>query len=348
MTATASPLSESPVMKDVARFAGVSHQTVSRVINDLPHVSADARQRVERAIHELGYQPNTLARDLRQRTPRTIGVLTTRWTGYGPMQAILGAEKAAKKAGYSVSLSALAAHTLTNIQSAVENFASQPVVGIIVLTPHHCVVAALEQIDVRIPIIAAGCASNGVTLSINSRQRLGARLAVQHLLAQGHTRIGHLSGPPGWTDSAERRAGWQEALDEAGLEAETLLWGDWSARSGYDASAKLVSDGTVTAMFAANDQMALGLLRGIHESGKKVPAEMGIVGYGDQPEAAYFSPPLSTVRQDFEALGSLCVDALLNEESAKLRAVSTPDPVLVIRNTSARLPDLAGSLDTRV
>ncbi|CAH0202019.1 Lactose operon repressor [Arthrobacter sp. Bi83] len=159
----------------------------------------------------------------------------------------------------------------------------------------------------------------------------------EHLLDQGHTQIGHLSGPLAWHDAVERAAGWQDALHEAGLEAVTLIEGDWSARSGYEVAILLQSMRSVTAMFVANDQMALGLLRGFQESGLKIPQEFGIVGYGDQPEASYFYPPLTTVRHDFEALGSLCVEALLNQETDRLRDVPTPSPLLIVRSTSPRL-----------
>lgn len=326
-----------PGIKDVARAAGVSHQTVSRVLNGLPHVATSTRTRVESAIEELGYQRNTIARNLRTRNSLTIGILTTNLAGYWQMQALLGVEGAARSAGYFVSIASMSSTTMESAISALERFTQEPVVGVIVLTPHQNVLSALEQIAHPVPLVIAGCSSSGKHLGVDSQQRLGARLAVQHLLDQGHTRIGHLSGPLAWHDAVERAAGWQDALQAAGLEAGTLIEGDWSARRGYEVAMLLQSMRSVTAMFVANDQMALGLLRGFQESGLKIPQEFGIVGYGDQPEASYFCPPLTTIRHDLELLGSLCVEALLNRETDRLRDIPTPSPLLIVRSTSARL-----------
>ncbi|WP_245827836.1 LacI family DNA-binding transcriptional regulator [Sinomonas mesophila] len=328
-----------PVMKDVAKLAGVSYQTVSRVLNGHPNVSASARERVEAAIAALGYRRNPVARSLVTRRSQTVGVLASELGQYGPSHTLLGLEQAARDAGYFVSIASLREVTTPAVQDILGRFADQAVDGIIVIGPHPGLLEALDAIEHSFPVVAATSdpdrpAGAGVD------QRLGARLAVRHLVELGHTRIGHLSGPSDWYDAAERVEGWREAMAEAGLAAEVLIEGDWTARRGYEVGLEIAASRPATAMFVANDQMALGLLRGVQESGLAVPRDLSIVGYDDQPEAAYFFPPLTTVRQDFEALGRRCIEALLaafDEDHAPARSV---EPQLVVRSTTAAPPQV--------
>ena len=329
-----------PVMKDVARAAGVSHQTVSRVLNGHPNVSPAAREQVEAAIAALGYRRNTVARSLVTRRSQTIGVLASELAQYGPAHTLLGLEQAARDAGHFVSIATLREVTPAAVRDALDHFADQSVEGIVVVVPHPGLLGAIDSIDHAFPIIAATSDPDRPVAGAGVDQRLGARLAARYLVELGHTRIAHLSGPMDWYDAAERVEGWRGALAEAGLKTDLLIEGDWTAARGYEVGLEVAASRPATAMFVANDQMALGLLRGVQESGLAVPRDLSIVGYDDQPEAAYFFPPLTTVRQDFEALGRRCIEALLaalaaGRPSGGLPGARSVEPELVVRSTTA-------------
>ncbi|ASN21828.1 LacI family DNA-binding transcriptional regulator [Arthrobacter sp. YN] len=327
-------------MEDVARVAGVSHQTVSRVLNNHPNVSAKTRERVEEAITELGYRRNTAARSLVTRRSQTIGVLGSEMAQYGPSHTLLGVQQAARDAGYFVSVAALREVTPETIKDAVAHFMDQGVDGIVVTVPHPGTFDVLRDITVPVPLVAVGSVGDEHLSGATVDQRQGAKLAVEHLLGLGHQRIGHLSGPADWIDTSARIDGWQEALKEAGLEPGTLIEGDWSAECGYREGLKIAADRSVTALFVANDQMALGVLRALNETGVQVPAEISVVGFDDQPESAYFIPPLTTVAQDFEELGQRCIGLLLDRlENGDIVSAATVTPRLVIRATTAPLAD---------
>ncbi|WP_250545927.1 LacI family DNA-binding transcriptional regulator [Paenarthrobacter sp. DKR-5] len=333
---TGPELSRPPVMEDVARVAGVSHQTVSRVLNDHPNVSARTKERVEKAIAELGYRRNTAARSLVTRRSQTIGVLGTEMAQYGPSNTLLGIQQAARDAGYFVSIAGLREVTPDTIKDALGHLMDQAVDGIVVVVPHPGIMEVLQNITVSVPLVVAGAAGDGGLSGVAVDQRLGARLAVEHLVRLGHRRIAHISGPVDWIDAAARIDGWREALAAAGLEASVLLEGDWSAGCGYRAGLALAAERAVTAVFAANDQMALGVLRALHESGVRVPEDISVVGYDDQPEAAYFTPPLTTVNQDFVELGRLCIELMLERlETGGAGKAAVVTPGLVVRATTS-------------
>jgi DNA-binding LacI/PurR family transcriptional regulator len=214
-----------PVMKDVARVAGVSHQTVSRVINDHPNVSAKARQQVEAAITELGYRRNVIARSLATRRSQTIGILTSDLSQFGPARTLLGIERAAREAGYFVSITTLREITFASVAHALDHFGDQGVEGIVVVVPHPALLEALDRMAPRVAVVAATSDTRRSSLGAAVDQRAGARLAVQHLIELGHIRIGHISGPMDWFDAVERLEGWREALTEAGLPPGPLLYG---------------------------------------------------------------------------------------------------------------------------
>ncbi|MGF9647277.1 LacI family DNA-binding transcriptional regulator [Pseudarthrobacter oxydans] len=321
-----------PRLEDVAGVAGVSHQTVSRVINNHPNVSKATREKVELAITELGYRRNTAARSLVTRRSQTIGVLASELSQYGPAHTLLGVEQAARNAGYFVSIVALREVTKEGILNAVSHFTDQAVDGMVVLVPHADTVRALEEMNLSVPVVAVGSPGNSTVSGAMVDQRHGARLAVEHLIKLGHRKIAHVCGPPRWTDSGERAAGWREALRDACLHDQLLFEGDWSAGSGYEIGQKLAAERQVTALFVGNDQMALGVLRAFAERNIRVPHEVSIVGFDDQPESGYFTPPLTTVRQDFEELGRRCVDVMLRGIQAGADASSiVVTPQLVLR-----------------
>ncbi|MEI2278093.1 LacI family DNA-binding transcriptional regulator [Paenarthrobacter ilicis] len=326
-------------MEDVARVAGVSHQTVSRVLNNHPNVSTKTRERVEDAITELGYRRNTAARSLVTRRSQTIGVLGSEMAQYGPSHTLLGVQQAARDAGYFVSVAGLREVTPETIKDAVAHFMDQGVDGIVVTVPHPGTFEVLRDIAAQVPLVAVGSSGDEQLSGATVDQREGARLAVQHLLDHGHSSIGHLSGPADWIDAAARIEGWREALTDAGFEPQTLIEGDWSAECGYRAGLTIARDRTVTALFVANDQMALGVLRAFHEAGVRVPEDISVVGFDDQPESAYFIPPLTTVAQNFEELGQRSIRLLLDRlDGGTTVEAATVTPHLVVRSTTAQPP----------
>lgn len=325
-----------PRLEDVAALAGVSHQTVSRVVNNHPNVSKTTRARVEAAIAELGYRRNTAARSLVTRRSQTIGVLGSELSQYGPANTILGVEQAARDAGYFVSIAALKTVNRETISDALRHFQDQSVDGVVVVVPHSETLQALDEMALDVPVVAVGSLGNDKVSGVMMDQKRGAELAVGHLIEHGHRRIGHISGPKDWIDGAARAEAWSQTLRAAGLADDVLFEGDWSAGCGYEFGRKLAEELSVTAVFVGNDQMALGLLRAFREAGVSVPDDVSVVGFDDQPEAAYFVPPLTTVRQDFEELGRRCVDAMV-AEMEKGAAVSgiVVTPELVIRQSTA-------------
>jgi DNA-binding LacI/PurR family transcriptional regulator len=325
-----------PRLEDVAERAGVSHQTVSRVINNHPNVSKATRERVEAAIAELGYRRNTAARSLVTRRSQTIGVLASELSQFGPANTLLGVEQAARNAGYFVSIAALKSVSREAIFDAVRYFMDQSVDGIVVSVPHSETLLALAELKVDVPVVAVGSLGNDAVSGAMVDQTRGAELAVGHLIELGHRRIGHIAGPQDWIDGVARAEAWRAALLSAGLEDDLLMSGDWSAGSGYQLGKKLAAERSATAIFVANDQMALGLLRAFNEAGVRVPDDVSVVGFDDQPESAYFTPPLTTVRQDFEELGRRCIDLMLTAiEDGDSAGSTVVAPELVVRQSTS-------------
>ncbi|MET4095342.1 LacI family DNA-binding transcriptional regulator [Arthrobacter sp. UYCu712] len=330
-----------PRLEDVAARAKVSHQTVSRVINNHPNVSKATRERVEAAIAELGYRRNTAARSLVTRRTQTIGVLASELGQYGPANTLLGVQQAAREAGYFVSIAAIKGAGPEVISDAVRHLTDQGADGLIVIVPHDGTLQALERLNLDVPVIVVGGAGEGRLSGAMVDQKLGARLAVAHLIRLGHQRIGHVSGPLGWIDGQGRVDGWREELAEAGLSDDLLVEGDWSAGSGYRIGQQLAEQQGATAVFVSNDQMALGLLRAFGEKGVRVPEDVSLVGFDDQPESEYFMPPLTTVRQDFEELGKRCMDLMRAQiEDGAAGGTLVVNPELVVRASTAPRPRL--------
>lgn len=327
-----------PRLNDVAALAGVSHQTVSRVVNNHPNVSKATRERVEAAISELGYRRNTAARSLVTRRSQTIGVLGSELSQYGPANTILGVEQAARDAGYFVSIAALKTVNRDTISDALRHFQDQSVDGVVVVVPHSETLSTLAAMALDVPVVTVGSLGNDTISGAMVDQKRGAELAVRHLIEQGHRRIGHISGPLDWIDGAARAEGWSQTLRAAGLEDDLLVHGDWSAGSGYEIGRQLAQERSATAIFVGNDQMALGVLRAFSEAGISVPGDVSVVGFDDTPEAAYFVPPLTTVRQDFEELGRRCVGAMVGEiEQGAAVSGIVVTPELVVRASTAAL-----------
>jgi DNA-binding LacI/PurR family transcriptional regulator len=325
------------VMADVARVAGVSHQTVSRVINDADHVRPETRERVLRAMVELDYRPNSVARALVTGRSRTLGVVSFDTTLYGPASTLFGIERAAHAQGYFVSIISVTSLDRASVLGAVEHLRAQGVEGILLVTPQDAAAEAVLQLPSDTPVVAVEAGPEGSVPIVAVDQFAGALAATRHLLELGHRTVWHIAGPADWLEARQRVDGWAAALAEAGADAPPLLSGDWSARSGYELGQRLATVRDVTAVFAANDQMALGLLRALYEAGRHVPRDLSVVGFDDIPEAQFFTPPLTTVRQDFNEMGRqslmLLVDAISATRRSSQRVVVPPE--LRVRESTA-------------
>ncbi|MEU4575893.1 MULTISPECIES: LacI family DNA-binding transcriptional regulator [Nonomuraea] len=300
-------------MADVAREAGVSHQTVSRVLNEHPNVRGETRTRVLEAIDKLGYRRNLVARALVTRHSRTLGVVSFDTTLYGPASTVYGIEQAARAAGYFVSIVSLKSIDRSGVRDALDYLADQGVDGIVVVAPQRSAAQALADLPLDIPAVAVEGGEAGDVPVVCVDQVEGGRLATEHLLSLGHETVWHVSGPSDWLEAEGRVAGWRAALEAAGRETPEPLAGDWSPRSGYEAGRRLAAMRDVSAVFVANDQMALGVLRAFTEQGVRVPGQVSVVGFDDIPESEFFSPPLTTVRQDFGAVGRHSIGMLLRQ-----------------------------------
>jgi DNA-binding LacI/PurR family transcriptional regulator len=336
MASTVSGSAARPVMADVARVAGVSHQTVSRVLNDHPNVSPATRAEVLAAIRSLGYRPNAAARTLVTGRTHVLGVISFDTTLYGPASMLYGIERAAHPS-YSVAIASLPALDRRSMEEAVDRFLGQGVEGIIVIAPQTSAVAALSAIAADMPLLAVGCGTRAALPSVAIDNAAGAARATSYLLDLGHPTVHHLAGPDSWLDARERVEGWLRALRSAGAPEPAMLRGDWSARSGYEIGHRLAAMPEVTAVFCANDHMALGLLRALAEHSRRVPAEVSVVGFDDIPEAGYLMPPLTTVRQDFGELGTRAVRMLIDQiaGAAASHATKPVEPELIVRASSA-------------
>jgi DNA-binding LacI/PurR family transcriptional regulator len=290
-------------MADVARLAGVSHQTVSRVINGSERVAPATRDRVREAMRLLEYRPNSVARALVTGRSRTVGVIGFNTTLFGPASTLFGIERSAHEADYLTSVVSMPEVNRDSVLRAVERLRRHNVEGVLVLASESSAVAALAPVSRELPLVALEAeAVHGIpTVAID--QYGGAISATQHLLSLGHRRIAHIGGPAGSLESQLRLAGCRDTLADAGLRLPVPEFGDWSAGSGYEIAVRVAADPEITAIFVANDQMALGALRALDEAGRRVPADVSIVGFDAIPESEFFTPPLTTIRQDFVEIG---------------------------------------------
>ena len=292
-------------------------------------------------MRELDYRPNLAARTLVTGRSRMLGVVSFDTTLYGPASTLFGIERAAHERGYSITVSSLAALERSSVEDAVEHLRRQGVEGILVITPQDAGAAAIQDLHAGVPIVAVEGGAPGEVPFVGLDNRRGGELATRHLLEAGHRQVWHISGPSDWPEAEQRIAGWREALAAAGVSPTPVLVGDWSPASGYRLGLDLAREMEVTAVFVANDQMALGLIRALHESGRDVPGDVSVVGFDDIPEAEFFIPPLTTVRQDFQAIGrgsvGLLLDAITPGIATNGRAPHlTIDPELVLRRSTAR------------
>jgi len=320
-------------MYDVAARAGVSHQTVSRVVNGFDSIRPETRDRVLVAIAELGYRQNVAARALATSRSRAIGVLAPAVTDYGPTSTVQGIEVAARAAGYH-SLVTTAADDRDSIVSGLGFLLDQAIEALVVIAPQQRVLEALRELDIRLPIATLQAIELGSGTAVSVDQSAGARLVMTHLLELGHRHIQHLAGPLEFLEAAARRTAYADALAAAGLTAPEVIEGDWTAESGYRAASRLAPE--TTAVFSGNDQMALGLVHGLVDLGRRVPEDVSVVGFDDVPESKFYLPALTTVRQDFGRIGRVAVESLIRQiEGAAAEHIPPLEAQLIVRDSTA-------------
>ena len=323
-----------PNMREVALLAGVSHMTVSRVINDHPSIAPATRERVLGAMRQLNYTPNSVARALATRKTNRIGVVVDSVVEFGPSSTLRAIEDAAHDRGYTVSSVAVSADRSITAHDALVSLLAIGIDALCLITPRTSSIDLLREVSSGIPTLVVKAEPEDDFFTASVDQRAGAALAAQHLIDLGHRDILHFAGPLDWLDARGREREWHAHLERVGLPARPSAAGDWTSNSGYAFGRDVEVD--FTAVFAANDRMALGLMHAFHERGIRVPEDVSVVGFDDVPDAQHFLPPLTTVRQDFRALGTLSVTTLLSElEGIEVPRRTLLEPELVVRASTA-------------
>lgn len=324
-------------LKDVARHAGVSYQTVSRVINNGGRVSDATRARINDAIAELGYRRNETARSLVTSRSRTVGIIADGSPKYGPVSTLAAVESAARDAGYTTLVSTMNRPHWQAVVEAFNGFIERGVEGIIVIAPRVPLAKVSQEMTVPVPVVllAPGESSHDGYTVFYEDQGLGARLATRHLIDLGHSEIVHLAGSQAWLDGQVRLRGWQAELTAAGLPAPRVRYGDWSGQSAYDIGKEMVAEGLPSSVFVASDLMALAFIRALYESGVRVPDDISVVGFDDNEFAPFIHPPLTTIRQSFTTVGSRCMAIMLALIEGRPVDVTPATPVLVVRSSTA-------------
>ncbi|MEE6282003.1 LacI family DNA-binding transcriptional regulator [Georgenia sunbinii] len=323
-------------MSDVAARAGVSHQTVSRVLNTPELVRPATRERVLLAIEELGYRRNLAARALATNRTRLIGVVNPSVMRFGPSHTTMAIQDAARAAGYAT-ISAGTEDAAASPHDTMDFFLNLAVEGLVVVAPTAEIAEATRGLTGSLPVvvIAAGLAAAPPVHVVAVDHERGARDATRHLIDLGHREIVHVAGPDNWFDARARVSGWHAELTDAGLPVPALVPGGWDASQGYQAGQQLLRRPTLpTAVFAANDQLALGMMRAFHEAGVRIPQDVAIVGYDDVSGSDFYHPPLTTVRQPFQEVGHKAIEVLLAAIDGDSPGEILTRPELVVRESS--------------
>ncbi|MEN9607075.1 MAG: hypothetical protein RL605_903 [Actinomycetota bacterium] len=314
-----------PSMFDVAELCGVSHQTVSRVVNGHPNVSAKTRDKVLKAIERLGYTQNLSARALATGRSGSIGVLTLDSPLFGPSSMLHSIQVAARARGYRVVLASIAEISNSALTEGIHDLENSNVDGIVVIAPRSASTDEPLVVRPRVPLVfREGNDTENYSL-VDLDQRRAAAKAVAALTGQGHRAIAHIAGPKDWLVAERRRDGWLDALKLVKAKPAGEARGNWSPASGYRATKSLLAKGTpFTALFCANDAMAFGALQALRESGLAVPGDVSVLGFDNTAESAFAVPPLTTVAQDFDEVGRELIEQLLRQidgEAANVRKV---------------------------
>ncbi|MBA2949432.1 LacI family DNA-binding transcriptional regulator [Streptomyces himalayensis] len=330
-------------IRDVAAAANVSYQTVSRVINGHPSVKQSTRERVLAAIDELGFRRSATAHALASGRSRSVTVLTANTTHHGYASILQGIEEAARSASYTVAIGVLESADETAVRAEVQR-AADAGGGLIVIAYDPAGVRALQQVPEGIPVV--GVVETPARTPGSDRpwvwtdDRVAAYEATRHLLSLGHETVHYVAIPSSTRRTAARTAGWRAALREAGAPEPRPVQGTWGPAGGHAAGRKLAADPSVTAILCGNDDLALGVMRALHEAGRSIPGEVSVAGFDDAPHAAYLTPSLTTVRLDFTGLGRAAFGLLhgVVEQSAPVAPHPVSVPELVVRESSGPPP----------
>jgi DNA-binding LacI/PurR family transcriptional regulator len=339
-----------PVGTDVASLAGVSQKTVSRVMNGERYVKEEVRLRVLQAVQELGYRRNNAARALNSGRTQRIGLVSLGSALHGPASMLFELERAARSTGYSLSVVTTFEGDRAGVAGAIDSLLTEGVDGIVLSEPID--EGENLSLDIDLPVLSLGrfpgLTGRRIIITGSDGPEAG-RIATEHLLSLGHRTVWHVAGPQRWWSARDRLDGWRQALHRAGTVEPPWLEGDWSPASGYAAGSRLARHPDVTAVFVANDDMAIGVMRALAEAGRPVPEDVSVVGLDDIPSAAYHSPPLTTVRQDFGALARQGLERLVRQiESPTHEMPSVPQPpiCLVVRQSTSAPREGLGSAST--
>jgi LacI family transcriptional regulator len=348
------PRNGRPTIKEVATAAGVSTQTVSRVINQRPDVSPETRKRVQIVIEELKYRPSALARSLIQQRSYTLGVVTAGLRFIGPSRTLSGITNAAEEKGYSLLLKELPQFDTSDVTPIFQALHDRHVDGIIWAVAevggnrnwinHH-------PLETSIPMLFLAMEPRQDIPVVSIDNYLGAQMAVRHLLDQGYRHIGHVTGPLDWWEAQQRRKGWEAVLAEVQIQPAMNHWaeGNWSSASGAVAMDRLLAQyPEMDAVFVGNDQMALGVMQRAAQKGLRIPRDLGVVGFDDIPESAFFFPPLTTIQQDQYRIGKAAVEQIIQIIESNLERLEQErsnsfvlSPKLVVRQSSLRSKEVS-------
>lgn len=330
MTAKTPETRKAATIYDVARVAGVSHQTVSRVLRDAYGTSAAAKQKVQDAVEQLQYRPSVVARELASAKPSRIGVVGYETFESSTSKVLKGVNEVAVAAGYVLDIVTVdAVGDVKDIERKLDAINGSDVAGLLATSPTVNVREALERSVFRMPVFLD---VNGD----NDPRRSSTHTVMNHLLDLGHTRIAHVAGPAGWESAQKRELGYRSLLSERGLLEYPIARGDWSAASGYRAVGDLPLNDGITAIFVANDRMALGVIRALMERGVRIPEDISIVGTDDIPEAEFFTPPLTTVHFDFAEAGRVAARSLISLiETPEAALPDYPSATFKVRKSTA-------------
>jgi DNA-binding LacI/PurR family transcriptional regulator len=325
-------------MNEVASLSGVSYQTVSRVVNEMPDVAPTTRERVLKVMGEVGYLPNLTARQLVSQRSSVIGLVNFATGLHGPTQIMVAIEQSVKEVGFSLMFTGIAEESVHEIRRAVTELCSHQVGGVLIHLPIEIDLGHLKEVCRDVHLVAVDSDFGFKASSVFINQELGSRLATRHLIELGHRRIGFLGAPLIWRAARLRFEGWQKELAAKRVPRGPVFEADWSAGGGFNTTLKEICPrrNEISALVVANDQMAIGAIRAFEESGISVPNEISVVGFDDIPEAGFVRPPLTTIKQDFSALGKLSVQCLVELSKGSLWRNRTINPVLIVRGSTAR------------
>lgn len=328
--ANAEPVADrAATIYDVAQLAGVSHATVTRVLRNFAGIRPETRERVERAVAALNYRPNMAARSLITGRSNRIGALTHEIDYVGPSRIVQGAAGAARRAGYVLDIVTLDTADRKAVEEGVALVTKPDVAGILVFPSSDEMTRTLERTRFRVPVLISA-EQDGVLTGPDTPVEGALDSVVEHLFSLGHTRFFHIAGPENWSASRNRSLAYLRAVSDRGLVSIGTAHGDWSSASGYQVARHIPE--AVTAIVSANDQMALGAILALHERGLRVPQDVSVTGIDDVPEAAFYSPPLTTMRVDFMKQGEQALLRLLAlMEPSRSSGAPLARPRLIVR-----------------